>query len=312
MMPNDELSSLDGQRILITGADGMLGRAFVAALRASSPTTRVFAPTHSQLDVTDADRVVRWTTERPDIILHCAGLTNADRCEREPELARRVHVEGTRNIVRLARAVSARVFYPQSVFIFDGSELPVTEASIPSPGFEYGRVKLEAERHILSMLPEPLIVRMAGFFGGDEKDKNFVGQFTRTLEQMLEGGVPEVEVGDRIWQPSYTLDLASNCLLLLAFGRAGVYHMGSLGEARFHEVAQACVDSLGLAGRIRVIPGESRPFDEAEPARRPPRMVTRNDRLDAEGLNRQRLWREALHEYLQRPHFDRLRRAGGR
>jgi len=312
VMPHEDLASLNDQRILITGADGMLGRAFVAALGAHSPTTRIFAETHSQLDVTDAERVAPWASERPDIILHCAGLTNADQCERQPELDRRVHVEGTRNIVRLAHAVSARVFYPQSVFIFDGSELPVTEASAPSPNFEYGRVKLEAERHILSMLPEPLIVRMAGFFGGDEKDKNFVGQFTRRLEEMLEGGVMDVEVGDRIWQPSYTLDLASNCLLLLALGRAGVYHMGSLGEARFHEVAQACVDSLGLAGRIRVIPRGARPFDDAEPARRPPRMVTRNDRLDAEGLNRQRPWRDALHEYLQRPHFDRLRRASGR
>ena len=305
----DDFSALRDSRILITGADGMLGRAFAEALRAQSPETCVLARSRAMLDVTDVDQVMSQEVDAPDIIVHCAGLTNADQCEREPELARRVHADGTRNVVRLARAISARVFYPQSVFIFDGSELPVTETTTPWPGFTYGRVKLEAERHVLSMLPGSLVVRMAGFFGGDEKDKNFVGWFVQTMERMLAAGATDVEVGDRIWQPTYTLDLAMNSLLLLTLRRTGVYHMGSNGEATFHAVAQACVDSLGLARRIRVIPAPSRPCDTKEPAKRPSRMVTRNDRLCAERLDRQRDWRTALHEYLQRPYFDRLRHA---
>lgn len=308
-MSPDDLTALGGQRILITGADGMLGRAFAEALATWSPSTRVLARSRGQLDVTDASAIMGLADERPDIIIHCAGLTDANQCELDRAETRRVHVGGAHNVVRLARALSATVLYPQSVFIFDGRELPVTEHTVPSPGFEYGRAKLEAETLICEALDRALVVRMAGFFGGDDKDKNFVGQFTRTLEAMLDRREAEVEVGDRVWQPTYTLDLAKNCLLLLALDRRGIYHMGSPGEAAFHEVAEACVVALGLTSRVRVLPVPSRVFDEAEPARRPARMVTRTDRLDTEGLNRQRPWRDALREYLRRPWFDRLRHA---
>lgn len=301
---------LDGRprpTVLITGAGGMLGRAFREAVAESPTPIRLLSKLHEELDVTDRAAVMALANDPIDIIIHCAGLTNADECERDPVAARRSHIEGTANVVDLAMASNARVCYPQSVFIFDGTALPVTEHTLPAPSFEYGRVKLEAERHLLATLPDALVVRMAGFFGGDEKDKNFVGKFTRAIEELLRTGKTEIEVGDRIWQPTYTLDLARNCLLLLERRCVGVYHMGAVGEATFHEVASACLESLGLAQRIRVIPIESAPFDGAEPARRPHRMVTRNDRLDAEGLNRQRPWRAALHEYLQRPYFDGLR-----
>jgi dTDP-4-dehydrorhamnose reductase len=308
-MSHDDLTALGGQRVLITGADGMLGRAFTEALATWSPSTRVLARSRRQLDVTDATATMGLADERPDIIIHCAGLTDANQCELDRAETRRVHVGGARNIIRLARAISATVLYPQSVFIFDGRELPVTEHTVPSPGLEYGRAKLEAEELLCEELDRPLVVRMAGFFGGDDRDKNFVGQFTRTLDAMLARGEAEVEVGDRVWQPTYTLDLARNCLLLLARERHGIYHMGSPSEAAFHEVAEECVVALGLTSRVRVIPVPSRALDLAEPARRPRRMMTRTDRLDAEGLNRQRPWRDALQEYLRRPWFDRLRHA---
>lgn len=303
----NDLTALQGARILVTGADGMLGRAFVEALAPLGDGVHVHAYPHVRLDVTDADAVMRCARHRPDVILHCAGMSLADRCEREPVRAHAVHVGGTRNVGRLARATGARVVYPQSVFIFDGRELPVTEATTPNPRLVYGAVKLEAERHLLGEVPGTLAVRMAGFFGGDEKDKNFVGQFTRELAVLLADGRTTCAVGDRVWQPTYTLDHARNTLLLLALGREGIYHMGALGEATFFAVARACVEELGLAHRVAVVPCPATAFDRAEPARRPMRMVTATRRLDAEGLNRQRPWRAALGEYLARPHFDALR-----
>ncbi len=296
-----------GRRVLITGSDGMLGRAFVEALAPLGDAVTVRAYAHAALDVTDVAAVRACERDHPDVILHCAGLTSADLCEREPALARAVHVDGTRHVAALARATGARVFYSQSVFIFDGSVLPVTEATEPTPGLIYGRLKLEAERHLLDTVPGTLAVRLAGFFGGDEKDKNFVGQFTRTLRGMLADGQTHCEVGDRIWQPTYTFDHARNVLLILAHGGVGIYHMGALGEATFFDTAQACVDALGLTERVELRPCPAEVFSAAEAARRPHRMVTANERLDREGLNRQRPWRAALADYLGRPHFDALR-----
>ncbi|MGH6894028.1 MAG: sugar nucleotide-binding protein, partial [Dongiaceae bacterium] len=170
----------------------------------------------------------------------------------------------------------------------------------------YGRFKLEAEQRMLDLVPDALVVRMAGFFGGDDKDKNFVGQFTRRLADGLAEGISRIEAGDRVWQPTYTIDVARNALLLLALGKTGVYHMGALGEATFHDVAAACVEFLGLTSLMAIVPAPASVFATRELARRPVRMVTAMERLDREGLNRQRHWRVALREYLGRPYFARL------
>jgi dTDP-4-dehydrorhamnose reductase len=306
-MNSPNLNNLQDKKIIITGADGMLGRAFEECLVSKAPSANVSCFSRSRLDVTDKNSVLNLTSLDPDIIIHCAGLTNADECTRNPDLAYNVHYKGTKNIIELAQNNSALVIYPQSVFIFDGQELPVTEKTKPCPPFVYGKAKLMAEQSLLDELENVLIIRMAGFFGGDDKDKNFVGQFVRSLRDMNKDGRRAIEIGNRIWQPTYTLDLALNTLLLAALDKRGIYHMGALGEATFYEVALACIEFLGLENAIKLLPISSAIFDDNENARRPKRMVTRNDRLDSEGINYQRHWRDALREYLERPYFKNLK-----
>ena len=303
----DELAPLRGRRILITGAGGMLGRAFNEVLEALGDGVTVHALARESLDVTNAGAVAACAALQPDIILHCAALVNADLCQREPDLARNVILEGSRHIAALACQTGARVFYPQSFLIFDGREQPAREHTPAAPAFAYGAFKLEAERLLLKEVPGTLAVRMAGFFGGDEKDKNFVGKFVREIERLVANGVNAVEVGDRVWQPTYTVDLARNSLLLIARERTGIYNMGSVGEATFYDVARLCVEELGHAERLTVMRVPSKFFDDNETVRRPSRLVLANVRLEDEGLNRQRRWDEALREYLRRPYFDRIR-----
>ncbi|MEO6527716.1 MAG: SDR family oxidoreductase [Gemmatimonadaceae bacterium] len=309
IVADEELESLRGLHVLVTGADGMLGRAFREALSPMASAVTVHARAHAELDVTDERAVMECARLDPGLIVHCGGMALADECERDPERARAVHVDGTRNVGRLAIECGARVVYPQSVFIFDGRELPVTETTQPNPPMVYGRMKLEAERYLLAEVPDSLVVRMAGFFGGDDRDKNFVGKFVRELDAAMRSGASRVEVGDRVWQPTYTLDLARNTLLLVAQARSGVYNMGALGEATFFDVARVCVDELGLDEHLALDPSRAEVFSGAEPARRPHRMVTANLRLEREGLLRQRRWDDALREYLARPWFDQFRRA---
>ena len=306
-MNSINLNNLKDKKTIITGANGMLGRAFKECLMNKVPSVNVSCFPRAQLDVTDKESVLNLASLDPDIIIHCAGFTNADECTKNPDIAYNVHFNGTKNIIELAHLNSALVIYPQSVFIFDGEELPVTEKTIPSPPFVYGKAKLMAEQSLLNELENVLIVRMAGFFGGEDKDKNFVGQFIKSLRDMIKDGRSTIEIGDRIWQPTYTLDLALNTLLLAALDKRGIYHMGALGEATFYEVASACIEFLGLDDLIELFPISSAIFDNNENAKRPKRMVTKNDRLNVEGINYQRHWRDALREYLERPYFADLK-----
>lgn len=292
--------------ILVTGAGGMLGLAFVETLATCSPTARVVALDKSALDVTQRDAVLALEKVRPDWIIHCAADVHADRCEENPDACAAVQVLGTRHVAELARFVGAQLLYPQSFLIFDGSELPITENTAPAPLSTYGKCKWKAEQVAREILPNTLIARMGGFFGGDDKDKNFVGKFAHHVARLLASGVDRIEVGDRVWQPTATGDLARNCLRLLALKKQGVYNMASHGEASFFDIACLCVSQWKVDHRLQVLKVPAAAMAQRDKAPRPAKAVMINQRLQAEQLDWQRPWRAALVEYVNRPYFQTL------
>ena len=86
-------------RIAITGSKGQLGRALIAAF-ADQQLLEIDLPEH---DITHLEIVATVARLRPDVIIHAAAITNVDGCERDPDLAYRVNVLGTRNMAVAAR-----------------------------------------------------------------------------------------------------------------------------------------------------------------------------------------------------------------
>ena len=295
--------------ILVTGAGGMLGTA-IAEAAATSPRFVSHALSHGDLDVRDAEAVMKLADlAAGGWIVHCAALVDVGRCATEPATARAVIVDGTRNIAALARASGARLLYPQSFLIYGGGEGLIDEATRPAPLSLYGTLKMEAEAVVVETLEDPLVIRMAGFFGGGPLDKNFVGRIIPAMHRAMAKGDGVFPVGDRVWQPTWTRDLADNALHLMQLNADGCYQMASHGEAAFHEVAGEIVSALGWEGRLRVEPVASAlvAHQETGPERRPDRAVMACERLRREGRDLQRDWRATLNAYLSHPHFDQYR-----
>jgi dTDP-4-dehydrorhamnose reductase len=59
---------------------------------------------------------------RPDVVVHCAALTDTGRCEREPALAHAVNVEGTGNVAKGAARAGAMLFAVSTNEVFDGAK----------------------------------------------------------------------------------------------------------------------------------------------------------------------------------------------
>jgi dTDP-4-dehydrorhamnose reductase len=300
--------SSDKPRIIITGANGMLGKAFVQKLELLYPELEVKALARSDWDVTNPEKIAElssWVGK--GWIIHCAALVNVEGCAKEPDLAREVIVGGTSNVVKIAAASGARILYPQTFLIYDGADNPITEETPPYPLSLYSSLKLAAEGIVRAQSPNNLIVRMAGFFGGEEKDKNFVGKIIPTIHQLILSGQKTFSVGDRIWQPTYTSDLATNCLALMNASRGGIYVMSSHGEASFWELTNEITALLGWTQRIEIMHTAAQNVASNELGKRPDRAVIENRRLAAEGLDLQRTWRDSLAEYLESPFFDTYR-----
>jgi dTDP-4-dehydrorhamnose reductase len=299
------LSALSRKKFLITGANGMLGRAFRAQLEPYVSLEQLYCFDIIELDVRLPGAFVRYANLRPDYIVHCAGIIDADYCETQVEEGKQSIVDGTFNVVEFARSCNAKLLYPQSFLIYDGAEL-IDEQTIPNPLCNYGRFKLDAEKLVLARAPMALSVRMGGFFGGESADNNFVGRITRHLSQLIRQGSSIIDIGNRVWQPTYTNDLAKNCLLLLASERTGTYCMASHESASFYELACEISVQLGITDKVKINAIDSAVLAAKEKAVRPLSAIMINRRLEVEGLDRQRPWRQALAEYLNHPYFKDL------
>jgi dTDP-4-dehydrorhamnose reductase len=286
----------------------MLGAEFSALLRSRYPEIKLKALTRDEWDIRDAAKIDALAEDvRGGVIIHCAALVNVEHCIREPELARDVIVGGTRNVIALAQAARATIFYPQSFLVFDGRVNPIDEDTKPNPLSYYGSLKHEAKNLIKHAGVESLIVRMAGFFGGCRRDKNFVGKIIPQMHAAIKSGKSEYAVGDRIWQPTYTVDIARNCMELIQLEKRGTYTMACHGQATFREIAMEIVDILGWTSYLKVVKAEEREINAQESGLRPACAIMENRRLKSEGLDKQRAWRDSLAEYLSFPYFDHFR-----
>jgi dTDP-4-dehydrorhamnose reductase len=300
------LSKLAHKKVLITGADGMLGKAFRETLATYVSNCDIIAPSKSELDVTSNDKVFSFITHYIDYILHCAAESCVDCCEEDPQKSYEIIVKGTSNVIQLAKIKKSKLFFPQSFLIYDGESIPINEDTIPHPLCIYGKQKLEAERLVLKELPDALVVRMGGFFGGREIDKRFVGQIIKQVSILIGQGKKSLEVGDRIWQPTFTNDLALNILILLSEGKNGTYNMACHGQASFYELTKEIMSILDLEKKINIIPVTSSQFNQKEKAKRPLLALLDNERLRKEHLDYQRDWKESLKEYLSHTYFKKM------
>jgi dTDP-4-dehydrorhamnose reductase len=285
----------------------MLGSA-TAKMAAHFPELEVRALGRDALDVRSAEAVARqieWI--EGGTIFHCAARVDVEGCAREPEAARETIVGGTRNIVDLAREANARIVYPQSFLVYDGAVNPIAEETEPRPLSFYGTIKYEAEQVVLEAFPDALVIRMAGFFGGGPADKNFVGTIIPVMQAALARGERRFEVGDRVWQPTWTDDLARNTLHLIAHRATGPYQMACQGSATFADIAFEITQALGWGDQLEIVRVDSSAVSQSELGRRPAKAILSCTRLSNEELNLQRPWRDTLHEYLSEPFFNRYR-----
>lgn len=296
------------ESILITGADGMLGRAFAKHCAERFPDIRLIARDHKGLDVSDAGSVEAIGRETGrGWILHCAALVSVEGCASNPEAGRQAIVAGTQNVIDLARRTGSKLLYPQSFLTYGDCDDTIPEDYPQTPLALYGQLKLEAQNLVLNQLPDALVVIMAGFFGGNEKDKNFVGKIIPQIWRAIQNGEQSFAIGNRIWQPTWTHDLAGNSLDLMAHDKAGIYQMGCEGEASFFELAEEIVSVMGWSDAIKIVPASVEAINATELGRRPGRAVLSCSRLKSEGLFNQRSWKTTLAEYLQDPYFSQFK-----
>lgn len=245
------------KKVLITGANGLLGQKLVALLdenpnytvlvtaRGESRLPLNIKASYKSLDVTDEKSVKRIIQEFiPDTIIHTAAMTNVDSCEDKVKECEALNVQSVRFISDAIKGSKTQLIHISTDFIFDGENGPYLEDAKVNPLSVYGKSKWDSELVLQASGAHFCILRTILVYGilPDHSRSNFILWSKSNLEQGKSINV----VDDQYRSPTLAEDLAMACKLAMDKNAEGVYNISGLETFSILELVGMVADYWGL------------------------------------------------------------------
>lgn len=210
---------MDESTILVTGANGQLGR----ALRKKYPNAH-FADIN-ELDITNSDSVAKFDWSSIEIIINAAAFTNVDGAE-TPEgriAAWQVNASALAHLAYVATEQNITLVHLSSDYVFDGSHKTHKEDEAFSPLSVYGSSKAAGDL-LVATIPKHYILRTSWVIG---EGKNFVS----TMLGLAKKDISPTVVSDQIGRLTFTGELVRAIdFLLKQQSDFGTYNLSNTGE----------------------------------------------------------------------------------
>src|SRR5574341_753870 len=272
-------------RVFITGHKGQLGRALLIRLPGA---TGADLP---EVDITAPESIDAATAAaRPEVIIHCAAMTDVDGAARDPALAYRVNGLGTQNVALAAARAGAALAYVSTNEVFDGAKrAPYFEFDATHPINPYGQSKLAGEWFTVHLASQFYLIRTSWLSAPGGRN------FAHRIQQLADERGHLRVVTDEVANPTFVDDLADGIVRLLGTGRFGIYHLTNAGYCSRHDYAKKILE---LSGRSHVPVEPITLADYPRPSSPPPFAALANTAAAALGITL-RPWEAALEEFLR-------------
>ncbi|OGK19641.1 hypothetical protein A3D80_01120 [Candidatus Roizmanbacteria bacterium RIFCSPHIGHO2_02_FULL_40_13b] len=208
---------MDKLKIAGTGLTGLVGSRIVELLG----TDFDFIPiTSTDMDICKPDEVNKKLYEIDfDIFLHAAAYTSVDGAEVNEEIARKINVEGTKNVFEVVTNKRKKFIYISTDFVFDGTTGNYDEESVPNPISAYGKTKYEGEKIVGK---DGMIMRISYPYRARFDEKK---DFVRTIISMLSSSEQFNGVTDQILTLTFIDDIAYAFKHLFQNYSSEIYHI---------------------------------------------------------------------------------------
>jgi dTDP-4-dehydrorhamnose reductase len=255
-------------RVLVTGADGQLGQCIQNI--ASTFSSLDFSFKNSkELDITNPELVNNiFDLSTFDYCINCAAYTNVEQAEKTPKVAYAVNAEGVKNVALACKKHNVFLIHISTDYVFDGEKNePYTVEDIPNPINEYGKSKLEGEKHIQKILEKYFIVRTSWLYN-KTFGKNFYRKILNKAEKGLELQITDEEIGC----PTDAFNLAKYLLVLIIGEKQkyGIYHFTDEKAMSWFQFGQNILEENNLKNTTKIVKNKNRSF-----VRRPKYSVLR-------------------------------------
>jgi len=246
-------------KVLITGANGLLGQHLVKCLIESTdysitatgkgvsrlPFFSSNRYDYLPLDITDGVEVNTFIAKNsPNIIIHTAAITQVDDCEKDPVHCWNTNVTATRFLLGAAEMVGANFIYISTDFVFDGEAGPYIESAIPAPVNYYGSSKLGAEKSVMESKLSWCIIRTVLVYGNILVGNR--NNMVSWVQNNLSEGKSIQVVSDQLRTPTYVEDLANGILLAIQKKAKGIFHISGDELMSPYDMALATAEYLHL------------------------------------------------------------------
>ncbi len=272
------IPSSNKPKVLITGANGLLGQKLVEQLVAQGNFEIIATGRgacrlsgsgfrYQPLDIENEQEVeATLALLRPEVLIHGAAMTHVDECEKNQKGCHLANVLATSYLVRAAEKVGSHFIFVSTDFIFSGEDgqNPYTEEALPDPVNFYGKSKLEGEELIKGSTLKWAIVRTVLVYGlaNDLSRSNII----LWVKSSLEAGKQIQVVDDQVRTPTLAEDLAAGCILIAEQGATGVFNISGSELLTPYDMAIQTADYFGLNKEL-IVRTDSTRF--TQPARRP-------------------------------------------
>lgn len=235
---------------MIFGSGGLLGKAFMRKIIATSTDYRLFNFEHIQADITDQNHInPLMEYVRPTIVINCAALNDEDLCQDAKAGAFNVNAKGPSILAEACEKYGAKLVHFSSASVFDGKRhTPYSEKNLIKPVNILGESKASGEEAISNITSNYLIIRPGWVFSYDTP--SCITTWIELAEKEEEIAVLDEHIGS----PTYDVDLVDATLELLARDAKGIFHIANSDAATKYRFVESTLALSDLRSKVITVP----------------------------------------------------------
>ncbi len=250
-------------KILITGSSGFLGSRLALYYKDKFD---LLLPSHSELNVSREEAVKAYLEENlPEIVIHCAALSNTGYCEQHEEESHRVNVQGTVRVAKACKQIGAKLIFMSSDQVYNGTPLPdlLKEEDVLQSVNIYGRHKLEAEQRTQWNMPESVGLRLTWMYDLPDSALKLNSNILVNIQKASDEGKTLLAATHEYRGVTNVWEVVKNMEKVISLP-GGIYNFGSANSLNSYDLHFKAASIMGIKDPSQLVLADNERFSDQE------------------------------------------------